>query len=152
MSRNSEHRLEASALPLGDPGISSAIQVSAGCRVHSTACQNEEAGRRKNPGNCGIPWVFGRDKYPVRDSNPCYRIENPASWATRRTGPSVLVVRKKSSNLTSPFHPKHRHCKHRRKSPVDSILLRYRRFRGFLGKLGHRGFFIPRFIRGTPER
>jgi hypothetical protein len=30
---------------------------------------------------------------PRRDSNPCYRLERPASWASRRRGPSRAAPR-----------------------------------------------------------
>ena len=36
---------------------------------------------------------------PVGDSNPCYRRERPASWATRRTGRSVPAKRADSYSL-----------------------------------------------------
>ena len=52
------------------------------------------AGARRQPGSHGRPRhdsrapdrpVVGR-AHPVRDSNPCYRRERPASWAAGRTG------------------------------------------------------------------
>lgn len=32
------------------------------------------------------------DQYPLGDSNPCYRTENPGSWATRRRGLSGSAI------------------------------------------------------------
>ena len=33
-----------------------------------------------------------RDEYPLGESNPCLRTENPMSWATRRRGPCQEAV------------------------------------------------------------
>ena len=40
----------------------------------------------------GRPTIGPATWYPVRDSNPCYQIENLASWASRRTGPVPVDI------------------------------------------------------------
>ena len=62
--------------------------------------------QRKNPRKCGFPGVWRRrpicTRYPVGESNPCYRPENPASWATRRTGRSGTVQCNASGKCDHP--------------------------------------------------
>jgi len=53
--------------------------------------------KRKNPGKTGVLMVrnasYWQARYPLGDSNPCYRTENPGSWATRRRGRVRTVSR-----------------------------------------------------------
>ena len=65
-------------------------------RLGATPCDDPSAGtnptNRRNPlpaqqkSEPLRPSATTREEYPVGESNPCCRTENPESWATRRTG------------------------------------------------------------------
>ena len=71
------------------------MTARAGIEQNSGKCQeNEKAASDAGAVSCGHIRVSVCHKrtyeYPLGESNPCFRTENPTSWATRRRGPVVV--------------------------------------------------------------